>query len=109
MCATRFRIGTITYSLMIFFIYFQYRESLYIIRQTKNNGSWLDAQRVCEGFEGGHLWTINSHEQWTILLEMKMENIYNSIYHDSYSLLLFDPLSSPQSFIGLKNNKVKYL
>ncbi len=52
--------------------------------------------------DGGHLWTINSHEEWT--------NIYTRELHDEWDVSnnVFDPKFSQYSFIGMKNRKVMF-
>ena len=62
------------------------------------NGSWLDAQRICDN-KGSHLWTINSHEEWYDVYTKQWENMPNSIEGQSQTPV--GAIFYPYFFIGL--------
>ena len=69
--------------------------------------SWVDAEEHCVTL-GGHLWSVNSHEEWTNLLRTN-NNLEMSAKHEGRTLndqKWFDPFLSRITFIGLTNEKV---
>ena len=66
------------------------------------SGSWADAQSACEENDA-HLWTINSHEEWTNVYTKQWANVPNSLTGRSRTLIgaIFDPLVARHFFIGL--------
>ena len=85
---------------------FQFKDSIYeVYREFKM--SWNDAEDVCIS-NGGHLWSINSHEEWFQIFEKKIpiptqekkDTGPASFTGGHFNLLHYD-----NTFIGLKLNK----
>ena len=64
--------------------------------------SWTGASRECQN-EGGHLWSINSHEQWRELhMLMNVHALNNTIFANLY----FQLFQTELTFIGFKDDEV---
>ena len=80
--------------------FFQFGLSCYA-RRYLINGSWNNAQAVCESI-GSHLWTINSHEEWNGIFVKTAKNLRLFFSFDESEFQgFFDPLISTHFFIGL--------
>ena len=55
-----------------------------------NNGSWSLAEKYCVEIDHGHLWSINSDEEW------------NAVYHHTNKDLSANWISPKLVFIGLE-------
>ena len=67
-----------------------------------NMTSWTGASRMCQN-EGGHLWSINSHEQWRELQMLVKVHALNSTV---FANLVFQLFQRELTFIGLKDDEV---
>ena len=74
-----------------------------LIHVNKNSISWTAASRHCE-HEGGHLWSINSHEQWRELLMLR--NVNASENNTVFANLHFELFQTELLLIGLKDDEV---
>ena len=81
---------------------FQFKGSTYLITRMANY-SWTDAELFCSNI-GGHLWSINSHEEWEQLYDHRATTIYDD-YRSDLNHERFDPMYYEQSFIGLIRDK----
>ena len=53
---------------VLYFFYFHICNKVsnrsYVLHQRLHRGiSWYEAEQTCQ-YEGGHLWSVNSHEEW---------------------------------------------
>ena len=86
---------------------FQYMESCYWIRNNVNL-SWEIAEETCRE-DGGHLWSINSHEEWSEVILINIKNIAYTLYPYPINFVRnwqYDPLTSKHFFVGFKDGKV---
>ena len=68
---------------------------------TRESITWEQAEGYCN-HRGGHLWSINSFEEFYRIYRRKSRSVSNS----SIKPMSFDPDSSEHSFIGLREDKV---
>ena len=67
--------------------------------------TWKECQDTCTK-KGGHLWTINSHEEWKNVFTKTLKNLAALVGLGIEGI--FDPLSSPYTFIGLIRDKTQH-
>ena len=89
-----------------FFLFTQYKDSCYFAEYL-HTASWHEAESLCNNKHGGHLWAVNSHEEWDAVFTKDIK--YHPYYaHDgSRNHLHFDPVTSTHFYVGKYANSRK--
>ena len=81
--------------------YFQYTNSIYFMIY-KDSCSWSEAEYMCSTQGTGHLWSINSHDEWWDVYHSLASSIINPETQQDLNIDLMNTAFTVILFIGLQ-------